>query len=125
MLLTKQYREFRAFLKVMTAIAALAAVVLHLNRFAIAGKPGGGGTTTTYTLTDLKGFSGGGGIQAYAYGVNNPDAAGTVKIVGGSYMGPASNRLIHAALWRATAGGTVLDLTDLGNPDGNHSCAAV
>src|SRR3954453_1316635 len=78
-------RQSRSVLRATIAIAALAALGMHLNTFAIAGKPGGGGTTTTYTLTDLKGFSGGSGIQGYAYGVGNPDAAGVVKIVGGSY----------------------------------------
>src|SRR5258708_7516563 len=79
-----RFRRSRSLLTATMAIAALAALGIRLDRFAIAGKPGGG-TTTTYTLTDLKGFTGGSGIQGYAYGVGNPDASGVVKIVGGSY----------------------------------------
>jgi probable HAF family extracellular repeat protein len=114
--------RFRAVLKAMIAIAVLAALGMHAIRLAIAGKPSGGGTTTTYTLTDLKGFSDGSGIQGYAYGVGNPDAAGIMKIVGGSYR---ADRLRHAALWQATAAGAALGLTDLGTPNGESECAAV
>lgn len=116
-------RRSRPVLRAVTAIATLVALGMPPDRTAVAGKPGGGGTTTTYTLTDLKGFpDGDSGIQGYARGVGNPDAAGVVKIVGGSHR---ADRLSHAALWTAAATGAVQSLTDLGNPSGHSECAAV
>lgn len=101
-------------------LAAFVPVGMFSGRAAFAGKPGGG-TATTYTLTDLKGFSDSGGIQSDAYGVGNPDATGVLRIVGRSFR---ADGLSHATVWTATSAGAALSLTDLGTPTGRRTCAA-
>jgi probable HAF family extracellular repeat protein len=71
---------------------------------------------------DLKGFSTSSGIQADAHGVGNLDPAGNVAILGRSF---GADGLSHATLWKATASGAPLSLTDLGTPFGSNFCAAV
>jgi uncharacterized membrane protein len=77
-------------------------------------KPGdGGGSVALYTLTDLGGLTGRSSVQSQALGVNNPDAAGLLQVVGFSY---APNLDQHAVAWDVTADGQVLDLADVAPP---------
>ncbi len=97
------------------AVAALSCALTPM--LAQAGKPpkpgDGGGSAALYTLTDLGGLTGGSFVQSRASGVNKPDAAGLMQVVGFSF---APNRDEHAVVWDVTADGQVLDLTDIAPP---------
>jgi probable HAF family extracellular repeat protein len=86
-------KRFSAVTTALLVSAALVALAMHST--AKGAKPGGGGTTATYTLTDLKGFS----SYSTAIDLNNPTAR-TVQILGGS---GGKN-----VLWEVTAAGTTL-----------------
>jgi probable HAF family extracellular repeat protein len=109
--------RYRAVLKSTIAIVALAALGPHAIRLAIAGKPGGGGTTTpAYTLTNLGGFSAFGTfLDTQARGITNPDAFGVVHVAGYSRVaGDGSTMPWDAYVWSVSQTGAYLATSDLG-----------
>jgi probable HAF family extracellular repeat protein len=108
--------RFRAVLKAMIAIAVSAALGMHANRFAIAGKPSGGGTTPAYTLTNLGGFTAYGTfLDTQARGITNPDAFGLVHVAGYSRVaGNGSTMPWDAYVWSVSQTGAYLATSDLG-----------
>jgi probable HAF family extracellular repeat protein len=76
---------------------------------------GEGGPKPSYTLTDLKGFTGGTGLQSDARAMSDPDPnTGLVWITGKSLYQPVY--YVHPALWKVDTTGNFLSLVDLGNP---------
>ena len=107
-------RRFGAVTAALLAIAALAALAMHST--AKGAKPGGGGTTATFTLTNLGGFTAYGTfLDSQARGIANPDAFGVVQVAG--YSRVAGNGLTmpwHAYVWSVSQTGTYLATSDLG-----------
>ena len=78
------------------------------------GGGGGGGETALYGITDLGGFTGGNGVQSWAFGINNPDGVGLVQIVGDSYIAAGSPRPHHPIVWDVNDAGDLFGHADLG-----------
>src|SRR5262249_35207041 len=80
---------------------------------ATAGKAGGQ-PRPAYTLTNV--------IGGFPVALNNPDASGTMLLVGSVTLSTGDT---HAAVWEATTAGVIVNMIDLGTLPGSVMSAAV